>query len=42
MWIRDILDPGSGIRDGKICIRDPKLTSRIRNTERKKAKRFFA
>jgi hypothetical protein len=29
---RDLFDPGSGIRDGKIRIRDPVLTSRIRNT----------
>jgi hypothetical protein len=33
--IRDLfltLDPGSGIRDGKIRIRDPIYTSRIHNT----------
>ncbi len=30
--IRDLFDPGSGILDGKIRIRDPVLISRIRNT----------
>jgi hypothetical protein len=33
--ILDIFDPGSGIRDGKIQIRDPAKTSRIRNTDEK-------
>jgi hypothetical protein len=28
--IRDLFDPGHGIRDGKLRIRDPILTSRIR------------
>jgi hypothetical protein len=30
--IRDLVYPGSGIRDGKNWIRDPGYTSRIRNT----------
>ncbi len=31
--IRDLFDPGSGIRDGKIRIRDPVETSWIHNTD---------
>jgi hypothetical protein len=32
MRIRDLFVPGSGILDEKIRIRDPRSTSRIRNT----------